>query len=85
MDTPNKTEIKKPLPYSCTKQQLVEMYLDQMPEATIRKSINVIIQASRCNLPVGFKKTTHKVWHKELMEFVETYGVPRGYEIIQNQ
>ena len=84
MDTPHKTEIKKPLPYSCTKQQLVEMYLDQMPEATIRQSINVIIEASRSHLPTGYKKTTHKVWHKELMEFVDTYGAPKGYEITKN-
>lgn len=61
------------------------MYLDQIPEETIRKSINVIIEHCRSGSPAGYRKKTHKVWHKELMEFVETYGVPRGYEITQNQ
>lgn len=65
--------IKKPLPYSATKSELVEMYCDQFSETKIRKQINEILKEK------NISKDTKIIPHLEFMEFVETYGLPRGY------
>lgn len=67
------TNNKKPLPYSTTKKDLVSMYLDQMPEAEIIKAINTIIEA------FGGNKRRKKIPHREFMEFVDTYAMPKDY------
>lgn len=65
----------KPLPYTVSKKQLMAIYLGQMTELQIRRGINSIILDNRkaCN------KYVQLVWHNELIEFVETYGLPKGY------
>jgi predicted component of type VI protein secretion system len=64
---------KKPLPYSATKSELIQMYCDQFSEAKIRKQINEILNER------NISKDTKIIPHLEFMEFVETYGLPKGY------
>ena len=68
----------KELPHSTTKSGLSSMYLNQMSEHSIRQGINQIIADMRKNTPLAttFSK---KIFHNELMEFVRTYGMPKGY------
>ena len=68
----NKRE-KKPLPHSATKSELVEMYCDQFSEAKIRNQINEILKEK------NISKDTKIIPHLEFIEFVETYGLPKGY------
>lgn len=65
--------IKKQLPYSATKSELVEMYCDQFSETKIRNQINEILKEK------NISKNTKIIPHLEFMEFVETYGLPKGY------
>lgn len=65
--------IKKPLPHSATKSELVEMYCDQFSETKIRKQINEILKEK------NISKDTKIIPHLVFMEFVETYGLPKGY------
>lgn len=80
METPKKT-----LPHAVTKQQLVDLFINQMPEAKILKAANLIIYDSRKNKPLYQADTQQKiiatryVTHPEFMEFIETYGMPKGY------
>lgn len=69
----------KPLPYAVTKLQLVNMYLDQMTESQIRKNINTIILENRKQNQNYNTLQGQKVWHGEFKEFIETYGLPKGY------
>ena len=64
---------KKPLPHSATKSELVEMYCDQFSEAKIRNQINEILKEK------NISKDTKIIPHLEFIEFVETYGLPKGY------
>lgn len=64
---------KKSLPYSVTKSELIQMYCDQFSEAKIRKQINEILNEK------NISKDTKIIPHLEFMEFVETYGLPKGY------
>ena len=73
-----KTNLKTMPPFT-TKAGLVNMYLNQMPEGAIIKEINTIIVATR-RLEPGRTPRYSKVYHIELREFVEIYGVPIGYE-----
>ena len=66
-------KIKKPLPHSVTKSELVEMYCDQFSETRIRKQINEILKEK------NISKDTKIIPHIEFIEFVETYGLPKGY------
>lgn len=68
-----KNENKKPLPYAVTKAELVKMYSDQFSERKIRQHINEILKEK------SITKQTKIVPHLEFMEFVETYGLPKGY------
>ena len=74
----NKPTMKK-MPHSCTKGQLYDMYCLDMSRRYIRNAINTIIKENR-----GLDKFHQvKLWHvapKELQEFIDTYGLPRGYE-----
>ncbi|WP_395074577.1 hypothetical protein [Flavobacterium sp.] len=65
--------VKKPLPHSATKSELVEMYCDQFSEAKIRNQINEILKEK------NISKDTKIIPHLEFIEFVETYGLPKGY------
>lgn len=71
----------KKLPKSCTKSELVQMYAPK-PARRVLKQINTIIADFRKGECETSKiiKTTY-VEHKELMEFVETYGLPENYEL----
>jgi hypothetical protein len=67
------SNIKKPLPHAATKSELVDMYCDQFSETKIRKQINEILKEK------NISKDTKIIPHIEFMEFVETYGLPKGY------
>ena len=64
---------KKPLPYSVTKTELLKMYCDQFSERKIRRQINEIL------LEKHISKQTKIIPHIEFMEFVDTYGLPKGF------
>jgi hypothetical protein len=64
---------KKPLPHSVTKSQLIEMYCNQFSETKIRNQINEILKEKKIS------KDVKMIPHLEFVEFVETYGLPRGY------
>ena len=66
-------KIKNPLPHAVTKSELVEMYCDQFSETRIRKQINEILKEK------NISKDTKIIPHIEFIEFVETYGLPKGY------
>lgn len=66
---------KKPLPHSVTKSQLIEMYSNQFSEKVIRAHINEILKEK------NIAKQTKIIPHLEFMEFVETYGLPKGYTL----
>lgn len=68
----------KDMPYHTTKQELFDMYLNQMPEDMIKKEINLIIMDKR-RLEPGLTPRHSKITHVELKEFVEIWGVPKGY------
>ena len=67
------SNIKKLLPHAATKSELVDMYCDQFSETKIRKQINEILKEK------NISKDTKIIPHLEFMEFVETYGLPKGY------
>lgn len=71
-------KIKK-MPKSCTKSELVQMYAPK-PARRILKQINEIIKEFRKGQSDNVIKTTY-VEHHELMEFIETYGLPENYEL----
>lgn len=75
----------KPLPYSCSKNELVSFYIDQMPRDMIIKEINTIIlnNPARKQIVRGRRKqpSVSRLFHKEFMEFVAIYGAPKGYAI----
>ena len=54
------------------------MYIDQMPELTIRVGMNAIIEDNRKNFATN-AKFAKRIFHTELMEFVETYGMPKNF------
>lgn len=68
-------------PYSCTKSQLQYLYAGQMTVLDIRNGINAIIEESRKGIDA---KKVHRIWYRELREFVSTYGVPGGYVLPKN-
>lgn len=76
-----RTEQPKKMPFSTNKKDLTEMYLcSGLSEREIRKGINEIIADSR-KLSLDSAKFTKSVRNNELMQFVETYGLPKGYYI----
>lgn len=64
---------KKPLPHSVTKSELIEMYCNQFSESKIRNQINEILKEKKIS------KDVKMIPHLEFMEFVQTYGLPKGY------
>jgi hypothetical protein len=79
MDT-QQLEIKT-LPHSTNKAKLMQLYLASgMTERQIRTGINLIIADSR-KMPNDKAVCVKNLWHKELMEFVNTYGLPKGYKL----
>ncbi|WP_445718221.1 hypothetical protein [Flavobacterium sp.] len=79
MNTSNKTNPKK-MPHSCTKSQLYDMYCLDMSRRQIRNGINTIIKENR-GLPKFHNVRLIQIAPKELKEFIETYGLPRNYEL----
>jgi hypothetical protein len=83
MDTP----IKKTLPHAVTKAQLVKLYLDQYSEKVIISAVNLIIIDNRKNKPIykGYTTArlarTNTITHQEFVEFIATYGDPKGFEV----
>lgn len=82
---------QKNLPFSVTKKKLVEMYCNQMSEKTIINGINEIIlenrkskSSYRLKKPKQIK-TAKLVWHVEFMEFIATYGEPKGYQTFEDK
>lgn len=78
MNEQNKKIPKKELPYSCTKGELYEMYLNQMSHLSIQTAINTILKAN--NIRISIKR----IPHLQFMEFVETYGLPKNYYLTDN-
>ncbi|MBY0485929.1 MAG: hypothetical protein K2P85_01860 [Flavobacteriaceae bacterium] len=70
--------VKKPLPYSVTKDELVTMYIDQKPQKRIIDQINEILKEKGISIHIK------KIEHPEFMEYVGTYGTPKGYFIDDN-
>lgn len=68
------------MPHSCTKSQLFEMYILDIPVARCRVAINEIIKEMS-----GYSKGSvihiKRISPKQLKEFIDTYGLPRNYEI----
>lgn len=64
---------KQTLPHSATKAELIAMYCNQFSESKIRNQINEILKEK------NISKDTKIIPHLEFMEFVETYGLPKGY------
>ena len=64
----------KKLPNGTTKQELVNMYIDQLPEHEIRYEINLIFEKNNRS------KNKKTIPHLLFMDFVKKYGVPRNYE-----
>lgn len=79
----SQTKPLKPFPYSTTKKDLVTMYHNQMAESDIIRGINAIIQENR-KLDRGRPVCVQRIWHIELAEFVEVYGVAKDYELPDN-
>jgi hypothetical protein len=79
VQTMNSTNNLKKTPFATTKSELVDMYLNQMPEKDILRQINFIIIDKR-RLEPGATPRNSKVYHVEFKEFVETYGLPLGYD-----
>lgn len=75
----------KPLPFSCSKKELVNFYIDQIPRDKIIKEINTIIlnNPARKQIVRGRRKqpSVSRLFHKEFMEFVAIYGAPKGYTV----
>lgn len=74
----NNISPKKKVPYSCSKSKLYEMYALDITTRQARNGINEIIRENR-----GLKRfdpVPRLIWNQELMEFIETYGLPRNYE-----
>ncbi len=69
----NNSQLKK-LPFASNKKQLVEMYINQLPENEIIYEVNIIFLKHNRNLR---KKT---IPHNIFTEFVKKYGLPKGYE-----
>ena len=67
------SKTKKPLPHAATKSELALMYCDQFSDTKIRKQINEILKEK------NISKDTKMIPHLEFMEFVATYGLPKGY------
>ena len=71
---------KKKFPHSCTKKELFNMYRLDMSERQMRNGINAIIKENR-GLPKFHQVCIQQIAPKELKEFIETYGLPRNYEL----
>lgn len=71
---------KKKMPNSCTKKELYDMYRLDMSERQMRNGINAIIKENR-GLPKMHPVCIQQVAPKELKEFIETYGLPKNYEL----
>jgi hypothetical protein len=71
---------KKKMPYSCTKKKLYEIYCQDLTVRQIRNGINTIIKSNR-NLPKFHTTKVKQIFNKELVEFIEVYGLPRNYEL----
>lgn len=76
--TTNTAKIK--IPNSCTKKQLYDMYRLDLSERQMRNGINAIIKENR-GLPKFHQVCIQQIAPKELKEFIETYGLPRNYEL----
>lgn len=75
----NKPTMKK-MPHSCTKARLYELYCLDMSRRQIRNGINSIIKENR-GLPKFHPVKLHQIAPKELKDFIDTYGLPRNYEL----
>lgn len=74
----------KIIPSEITKARLVSMYRDQFPENFILNEINVIISDNRKNekafkLSIGGTPCVKKLRWREVVEFANVHGWPRGY------
>lgn len=68
------------LPHTVRKSQLMYLYRNDLTEKQIREGINTIIADNR-KIPADKPVYVQLIWRKELIEFVETYGLPEGYKL----
>jgi len=69
----------EPLPYNTTKSKLFQWYMTcGISEKDIRSGINAII-ADKRKISAGQTIYEKNVRHAELMEFVDQFGLPKGY------
>lgn len=80
MNHQSTNQTKKKFPHSCTKKELYAMYILDIPEYRARIYINEIIKemTGYTNGPVMHIR---HITPKQLKEFVDTYGLPRNYEL----
>lgn len=67
------------MPFATTKAKLFEMYLSNYTETEIRIGINTIIADNR-KYPADKPVYVKRIRHCELVEFVEIFGLPKGYK-----
>jgi len=75
----------QPLPRFCTKKELEVMYEKTALSAQrVRGGINAIIADQRKEKKHPLPTSSHAILTAELLEFVETYGLPPGYFLPEN-
>jgi hypothetical protein len=63
----------KVLQFIRTKQKLVELFIDQMPENEIRYEMNLIIKSNNMSIK------RHLITDKMALTFIKKFGTPRGF------
>jgi hypothetical protein len=74
----------KKLPYATTKKQLQEMYKHNLTSMIVKDSINEIVKKSREDKGLLFNKNFKTITHNEFQEFIDIWGLPKGYEVVNN-
>ena len=73
--------IKKALPYTVSKKQLVAMYIANQSKSVILEAIEFIMIENR--VPLGFTEKKIKrqrcLMRREFVQFIEQFGYPEGY------
>lgn len=79
----NQEQQLKTLPHSVSKAQLVELYKGEMSKKEVLQNVTVIMIENRKGdkVPLSDEEIKLKkcIRHKEFTEFVETFGMPKGY------
>lgn len=73
--------IKKPLPHTVSKKQLIAMYIVNLPKTVIVDSVQHIMIENRVKLGINEKKIKSQrcLSRNEFLQFIEQFGHPEGY------